>query len=686
LIERTQSSLAAKGIRLHKISSNALGVMKGLPRDDLSADLKRLDFDLESLPMQRSLGLQWDLNVDCFLFSSQIQGKAVTKRGVLSTIHSVFDPIGFLAPVIINGRLILRNVVSGATGWDEPLPSHIETRWLHWLGSLTDLEDLKISRSLFDISLSSMTNLELHTFSDSSERAIAAVVYLVGCSSDGEKKASFIMGKSKVAPSKGHTIPRLELCAAVLGTELYSLVYENLDTDITASHFYTDSKVVLGYIGNQSRRFFTYVSNRVQKIMRVSTPRQWRYEATDKNPADIGTRGANPKELHDSIWLTGPAFLCNSERPMINEFFPLLDSHLDSEVRMEVSTMTTSVFKKASLGCYRFERFSSWSRLVLAMSILVHILFAFQKSHICKGWHVCSVSYSEESKKRAASVVLREVQYRHYKSEIDALTVKKSVGLSSKLASLDPGLDGKGLLRVGGRLRESDLSLEEKHPIILPSNDHVSKLIVRHYHELVYHQGRLFTQGAIRQAGYWIVGSKRAVSSLVFNCVTCKKLRGRFENQKMSDLPSDRLEKAPPFSYVGVDCFGPWHVVSRKTRASQATAKRWAVLFTCLSVRAVHIEVVDEMTSSAFINALRRFVAIRGKVKIFRSDRGTNFVGAVDHIGVDSINVEDEQTKIFLRRSNSVWIFNAPHSSHMGMGTHDRHDKENSRIYALKHP
>ena len=180
------------------------------------------------------------------------------------------------------------------------------------------------------------------------------------------------------------------------------------------------------------------------------------------------------------------------------------------------------------------------------------------------------------------------------------------------------------------------------------------------------HQGRLFTEGAISSAGYWITGGRRLVSSRMYNGVTCRKLRGRFQFQKMSDLPKDRIERCPAFSHVGVDVFGPWNVVARKTRGGHACSKIWAVMFTCLAIRAVHIEVIEEMTSSAFINALRRFMAIRGKVKVFRSDRGTNFVGATDFLQVDAINVESSDTRNFLYNSDSVWIFNPPHSSHFG--------------------
>lgn len=208
--------------------------------------------------------------------------------------------------------------------------------------------------------------------------------------------------------------------------------------------------------------------------------------------------------------------------------------------------------------------------------------------------------------------------------------------------------------------------MQDKHPLILPGNHHVSTLLVRHYHNKVKHMGRHFTDGAVRSAGIWITGVKRLINSILHKCVPCRKLRGNVQFQRMADLPQDRLEPAPPFTNVGLDVFGPWPVVARKTRGGHANSKRWAVIFTCLVTRAIHIEVVDEMSSSAFINALRRFIAIRGNVRIFRSDRGTNFVGATDDLRIDSINVEDGTVKDFLFNSGTIWIFNAPHSSHMG--------------------
>ena len=210
------------------------------------------------------------------------------------------------------------------------------------------------------------------------------------------------------------------------------------------------------------------------------------------------------------------------------------------------------------------------------------------------------------------------------------------------------------------------MTVSEKNPLIIPGHNHIATLLVWYYHENVKHQGRHFTEGVIRSAGYWITGGKKLISSLIYKCVKCRKLRGKQEYQKMSDLPTDRLTPSPPFTYVGVDVFGPWSVLTRRTRGGSANSKRWAVMFTCLTSRAVHIEVIEDMSSSAFINALRRFISIRGKVLEFRSDRGTNFVGAASLLNMNVVNVEDDPLKQFLYDKGTKWIFNAPHSSHMG--------------------
>ncbi len=216
------------------------------------------------------------------------------------------------------------------------------------------------------------------------------------------------------------------------------------------------------------------------------------------------------------------------------------------------------------------------------------------------------------------------------------------------------------LICVGGRLKYSEIATAEKKPIILPKDSHVSLLLIRHHHEQVKHQGRHLTEGAIRAAGLWILGGKSLINSVLHKCITCRKLRGKLEEQHMADLPSERLKVCPPFTYVGLDVFGPWSVTSRRTRGGQAESKRWAIMFCCMSSRAVHIEIIESMDTSSCINALRRFFALRGPAKQLRYDCGTNFIGACKELGMD------KTVQRYLSEQGCSWEFNPPHSSHMG--------------------
>lgn len=227
---------------------------------------------------------------------------------------------------------------------------------------------------------------------------------------------------------------------------------------------------------------------------------------------------------------------------------------------------------------------------------------------------------------------------------------------SSNLLRLDPFLDSNGLLRVGGRLGNSTLGYQEKHPVLLPKGHHVSKLIIRHFHEKTHHQGRQITHGAVREAGFWVIGGHRMISNLIESCVICKKLRGTTLTQHMANLPPDRMETSPPFTNVGFDVFGP----------CSANAKRWGLIFTCLSSRAIHIEVLETMDTSSFICALRRFFAIRGPVAKLRCDHGTNFVGGKSQLDDALLEMDQSRIQKFTAEQGCEWMFSPPHASHFG--------------------
>nr|XP_054598158.1 uncharacterized protein LOC129163741 [Nothobranchius furzeri] len=657
VLKETKEMLADSNIRLHKIASNHNKVVEEFPSEERAKELKDLELGVDPLPMQRSLGLNWNLQTDCFTFLVSQEEKPFTRRGILSTVNSIFDPIGFVAPVTIQGKAIVRELSIEHCEWDAPIPAKKATQWKSWRDSLKSLEQLHVPRPYLPMSLLSAPHRELCVFSDASTMAICAVAYLRVVDEDGHSLVGFCMGKSKVAPHHTTTVPRLELCAAVLAVELADTLIDELDTNIHAVKFYTDSRVVLGYINNSNRRFYVYVANRVARIRKSSQPGQWHFISSENNPADHGTRPVPANLLGETNWLSGPSILKNDKEVALTqtEPFELVEPDDDVDVRPLITTFSTMT-SKTLLGSHRFERFSSWKTLVCGIAKLIQKIRS------------CATSSRRDTPKadefiQARTVIIRAVQQEAFKEDIKSLSKGEIVSKHSPLWKLDPFLDSDDVLRIGGRAALATVSWEEKHPIIIPKNTHVATLLVRYYHERVAHQGRHFTEGAIRSAGLWILGGKRLISSTIHKCVSCRRLRGSMEKQKMSNLPADRLVQAPPFTQVGLDVFGPWTVSARRTRGGLFESKRWAVMFTCLVTRAVHMEVIDSLSTSSFINALRRFTAIRGPAKLFRSDRGTNFVGACKELGITS---DDAALQSYLKDQGCTWDFNLPHSSHMG--------------------
>ncbi|XP_069107400.1 uncharacterized protein [Argopecten irradians] len=406
ILKRTQKALWEGGrLRLHKISSNSPELMKSFPSEDLAENLKDLSSLTDNAPLQRSLGIFWNVTSDSFTCKVSDEVKPFTKRGVLSSIGGLYDPLGLLAPITI---------------------------------------------------------------------------------------------KANLAPSGGQTISRLELCAAVLATQLKNTVIANLGIDFDKVRMYTDSQIILGYICNSTRRFYVYVANRVQKTRSSTEPEQWTYVNTNVNPADDGTRSSPAYRLSKSFWLNGPKFLRqNSDEITTDEkgTFPLVNPESDRR--------------------YKWLKVPSFK----------------QPRKSCNGWHQCSKHKESNFKEEAERLILIHVQREP--KEIKRLQAANSLPRDSPILTMTPYLDEDGLLRVGGRLNKINEStaLVEPNPLISPKGCHVGLLIVRHCHQKVQHQGRHLTEGAVRSSGYWIVGGKGLVSSCIRVCVTCRRLRGTMGTQ-----------------------------------------------------------------------------------------------------------------------------------------------------------
>ncbi|XP_006817669.1 uncharacterized protein LOC102809487, partial [Saccoglossus kowalevskii] len=681
IIQRTREMLATRNINFHKIASNDRRVMHAMPSDIRIKDLQLFNLNRDMLPTQRSLGIQWSLQGDTFTFKVDLKVKPFSRRGVLATVNSVFDPLGILAPITLEGKLILRELLKDETNvcWDNPLSEKYLPRWDRWCSSLTSVERVHLNRCYTSPDFGLVKKRECHVFSDASDIAIGDVAYLRSMNHENKVDVAFLLGKAKLNPTHAVSVPRLELCAAVLATQLVQVITTEMQDDIDKVIYHTDSTIVLGYLQNNSKRFQVYVANRVQKMHSCSSPVQWRHVPSTQNPADLASRSVPAQKLTSTMWLQGPSFLWQPDYAPERELsdadqykFELRED--DPEVRKQPGAFSISVSqsklirqnKQDHLGSERFSRFSKWSSLRRAVANLINLAIANKRN--VHGEKNTPHQVTSDILIQAENVILRTLQKEHFPEEYSILSSSNNRTLTKKssLHQLSPFIDRDGLIRVGGRIGQANFDFGERHPILSPKDSHVSRLILEHVHQQIQHQGRQFTMGAVRSKGYWVPGLHNMVRNVINQCTVCKRLRAKPLTQIMADLPTDRLEATPPFTNVGIDVFGPWNVAVRKTRSGVVGAKRWGVIFVCLYTTAIHIEVIESMDTSAFINALRRFIAIRGAVKRLRCDNGTNFVGAKNELETAMKELNHGHIQKFLAKQACEWIFNPPHASHFG--------------------
>ena len=644
LIETTRQICAKANIRLHKLVSNHPEVLQSIPESERS-ETETLNINLEEVTIERALGIQWCIVSDEFHFRVTLAVKPKTRRGILSTVASIFDPMGYIAPFTLIGKQILEDMCRENVGWDDPLSEDLATRWNRWLDELPALADIKIQRHVAPKEFGDIVSRELHHFSDASFSGYGQCSYLRIVNARGEVFCTLIMGKSRVTPMKTITIPRLELTAALVSVKIRNLLISELKHTVTREVFWTDSKITLGYINNDAKRFHVFVANRVQQIKESTKANQWRHVPSSKNPADSASRGLLASELERSTWLSGPKFLWDIELPS-NDSTDISLSSDDPEVK-KVIVNATKTSEATDVVLKKLEKFSRWSSAISAINLLRRTCYKGRDSYD-------PVKHRHESE----MLIIKKLQKVAFSEEIQRLD---NLPKGSKLFKLDPFIDENGVLRVGGRLKLSSMPFEVKHPAILPKSGHISELIIRHYHERVQHQGRGFTTTEIRSHGYWIVGMNRAVSSVIHKCVQCRQLRGSLNCQKMANLSEDRTEAAAPFTYCGMDCFGPFIV-----KDGRREVKRYGLLLTCFSSRAVHIEMLDDMSTDALINGLRCFVSLRGPARSIRCDRGTNFVGASHKLKQRFNELSDDRVKQFLMKHRCDFLMNVPHACHMG--------------------
>ena len=539
------------------------------------------------------------------------------------------------------------------------------SRWSKWISNLNCLAQLKVDRYFLDFR--EADQIQLHVFCDASQEGYGVVAYLRICKS-GNIWTKFVIGKSRLAPIKSISVPRLELEAETLAAKLnYAILRELRRTDMTST-FWTDSTTVLHLIHNSSKRFPTFVANRLAKIDETSNPKQWRYVPSKLNPADDATRGLDASNIiNKSRWINGPDFLRYDEEswPVAPCVLPVIPEEFEV-LKRDISVNATKTLKVPESITERFSRFSSWYKLKRAVAWILKLKEILRKRVTSK------TPLTTDEIESAEIVIIQCVQRDHFRSEIDRLQKKERIG-KNVLTRLNPVLF-EGVLRVGGRLKHANISFASKHPIVLPNHSHVTTLVIQDYHERVGHSGMSHTWANIRQK-YWIIKGAAAVRNVLGQCLLCKRRNAKAGQQMMSDLPKSRLAvNKPPFYFTGVDYFGPLFV-----KQGRAMVKRWGCLFTCMTVRAVHIELVTSLSADSFINALRRFIGRRGKPYEITSDNGTNFVAADKELRLSIQNLNNVTVENYLKQRSIRWKFNCPYASHMG-GVWERQIRSVRRI------
>ncbi|XP_043226266.1 uncharacterized protein LOC122383664 [Amphibalanus amphitrite] len=644
------------GFRLTKWLSNSRDVLAAVPESERTPSAADLTVQL---PTERVLGLLWDAETDLLRLHVHHRTVPPTKRGILQMAASIYDPLGFASPFTLLARIVMQKLWALKLDWDCELTGTTAEEWTRWTGELACLEALIVPRS-FKACDSPAHDRQLHIFCDAFELAFGAVAYLRETSADGTVSVSFVMSKTRVAPLKKMTIVRLETQAAVLAVRLADAIRRELKLAIDGVNFWSDSMVVLQYINNESRRFHTFIANRIAEIRQGSEPSRWRHVPGYLNPADDCSRGLPASQLTpDSRWIQGPAFLRQPPDQWPSEVRQKAINDGDPEVRV---VNLTSTDLSTGIVLPDPSRFSSWTRYKRSVAWLMRFLCNFVARHGSQEeqeWRRAG-TLSVTELNDAENLILRKMQNDQYHQELIDLKNGRSVSSKSSLLALSPWLDEDGVIRVGGRLLNAPLPATARHPVILSRSSEVTRLVVTHFHSQLLHAGAEHVINEARQL-YWIPRARATVRKILSACPLCRRRRAQPQTPRMAALPKARLAVTHPFCNVGIDYFGPI-----LTKVGRKTEKRYCLLVTCMSTRAVHLELSTSLSTESFLMAFQRFVARRGRPASVYSDNGTNFRRGEAELLRLLTDLNQGCISDRLAQDNIRWFFNPPNACHMG--------------------
>ncbi|UYV65295.1 hypothetical protein LAZ67_3003849 [Cordylochernes scorpioides] len=562
-----------------------------LSRWEHSLDVASDTYPFERAEISKVLGVCWDKRDDCLSCEIPVAiPPKITKRSILSCLAQIYDPIGFLSPILIKPKILLQKAWTLKLAWDDELDRHYKDELSLWFDDLQLHKGMAIPRN-FNPLMVPQKDWQIHTFVDASSEAYAAVVFLRTRVGD-KVEVHMMAAKSRVAPLKRPTIPRLELLACVVGARLNKMIFEALKLKDIKNVFWSDATTALTWI-KRDDQWGTFVGNRVKEICRLSDPGNWRYVPSECNPADLPSRGCSLSRLIQSRWWEGPSWLKLSEEFWPSRYKDLNEEEICAE-RKKIAVVTTV----KSTDHWYMKYFSSFIKNVRMMAWIRRFINNLRSSTKVKG--ELSVKEIDEAELALLKLVQAECFPSH---SIPGLKVSEV----------------EGILRVKTKLIYSSDEYGFRLPVLLHGTHPLIEQMICDSHVENCHAGVQFLMNKLREK-YWIVKARQTIKKIVRRCVTCRRFSAKPVVVEDAPLPATRVHNAKVFEVVGIDLAGPLYLKDQ--------TKTWVVLFTCAVYRCVHLELVISLSTEDFLMALERFIKRRGRPSTIFSDNGTNFVGA----------------------------------------------------------
>lgn len=681
LRRQMQIMLAGARFPIKKWNSNSWSVMSSIDNSEWCA---KSICDEAECGDQSVLGVNWDPTRDRFQFvvDSDSWANKTTKRTITSDVAKLFDPLGLLSPVITRGKIFIRELWIANLDWDAKLPTDKESRWLNFRSALKQVERVNVPRW---IGTFKNTSFELHGFSDASASAYAAVIYYKTPNPDGTIQCGLLTSKSRVAPVQTISIPRLELCGALLLVQLMKASHDALGDRHITTHFWSDSQIVLDWVKKPPCVFKEFVANRVSEIQKITqeTNGIWHHVPGVCNPADIASRGCDATYIIDfRLWWSGPEWLPLSASNWPEQPTRLSESlEAASQHEQKPATIATVNLDDPWL----MKKYHNLSKLILVTAHILRFVKKCKKAAAKRKENgytkITSIieplstiletlqPLSRDEINNAESFWIMQVQASTYADELQCLSNDTQVSRKSKLTNLSPFLDKNGIIRVGGRLQNADLPYDEKHPVILPGKSVFTQMLISKHHITLMHGGAQLVTRSLRQK-YWIIGGRSAIRNGIFDCIVCKRHRKQNENQQMAPLVTTRVNAVErPFTDISIDYAGPFEL-KRWSGRCKTTVKAYVSVFICMATRAIHLEIVLELTTDAFIDAYDRFAARRGHCRSICSDNAKNYLGAKNKLD-NVLEVWNKSAHASIMVSRGIdWHFIMPRSPSQG-GSHE---------------